>query len=481
MSTMNRREFISRMMACGAGMAVSRLGLASRPITEKPNIVFILIDDLGCRDVRCFGSTLYETPSIDRLAADGMRFTDGYAACPVCSPTRASIMTGKYPARLRLTNFIAGQRTRKGSPILPADYLLYMPAEEVTIAEVLKTAGYATCHVGKWHMGGETQYLPENQGFDVNIGGTGSGMPRSFFWPRWKGNPPIRGNFDGEYLPDRLSQEACKFIEAHNDEPFFLYLSHYAVHIPIEAKEDKVARYKARIEASPPDDGQQDNPYYAAMVESVDESVGRVMETLRRSRIDDRTIVFFFSDNGGLATLEGPHTPATTNSPLREGKGHLYEGGIREPWIVKWPGVVKPGTVCKEPVISVDFFPTICEMAAVNIGSVKTNGPIDGLSIVPLVINPAAKLNREAIYWHYPHYSNQGGRPGAAIRAGDFKLIENYEFGTLELYNLRQDIAETTNLADEMPEKVHQLHRMLRNWRRGVDANMPTPNPDYAP
>jgi len=462
-------------------MAIPRLVSGSNTSSKKPNIILILIDDLGWRDVRCFGSNLYETPNINRLAAEGMRFTDAYAACPVCSPTRASIMTGRYPARLPLTDYIAGRRTRKGSPILPANYLFYMPTEEVTIAEVLKSAGYATCHVGKWHMGGAKQYLPENQGFDVNIAGTGSGMPRSFFWPRWKGNPPIEGNFDGEYLPDRLSQEACKFIEAHKDEPFFLYLSHYAVHIPIEGKEDKIARYKAKIEATRPAKGQQKNPYYAAMVESIDDSVGRIMQTLLRLKIDDRTIVFFFSDNGGLATPEGPRTPATTNAPLRAGKGFLYEGGIREPWIVRWPGVVKPGKVCKEPVVSVDFFPTICEMAGLDPASVKTNGPIDGLSIVPLLNNPLASLHREAIYWHYPHYSNQGGRPGAAIRAADFKLIERYEFGDLELYNLKKDIGETTNLADKLPGKAHQLHRMLRRWRTGVNANMPRPNPNYLP
>ncbi|MDP2895661.1 MAG: sulfatase [bacterium] len=478
---MNRRQFLRQMMTCGAAMTMPRFMWGAPSPAHPPNIILILIDDLGWRDVGCFGSTLYETPNIDRLAAEGMRFTDAYAACPVCSPTRASIMTGKYPARIPLTNFIAGRRTREGSPILPADYLLYMPNEEVTIAEVLKSAGYATCHVGKWHMGGEKPYLPESQGFDVNIAGTGSGMPRSFFWPRWKGNPPIEGNFDGEYLSDRLSQEACGFIETHKDEPFFLYLSHYAVHIPIEGKEDKIARYKSKIETSPPPQGQQNNPYYAAMVESVDDSVGRVLETLRRLKIDDRTVIFFSADNGGLATPEGPRTPATTNAPLRAGKGYLYEGGIREPWIVKWPGVVKPGSICSVPVVSVDFFPTICEMAGLDPSSVKTKGPIDGVSIVPSLKNPSASLNREAIYWHYPHYANQGGRPGAAIRVGDFKLIEGYEFGEMELYNLRDDIGETTNLADRLPNKTQQLHRMLRRWRRTVNANMPIPNPDYNP
>jgi len=483
MGTINRREFLRCAMAYGAAMAMSRFsfGGASLPKGKRPNIVFILIDDMGWADVGCFGSNLYETPSIDRLASEGLRFTDGYAACPVCSPTRASIMTGKYPARLRLTNFIAGRRTLKGSPILPADFLVYMPNEEVTIAEVLKSAGYATCHIGKWHMGGEKEHLPESQGFDVNIGGTGSGMPRSYFWPRWKGNPPIRGNFDGEYLPDRLSEEACNFIEAHKQQPFFVYLSHHAVHIPIEGKANKVAKYQIKIKTNHPLKGQQNNPYYAAMVESVDESVGRVMDTLRRLKIDDHTIVVFFSDNGGLSVREGKYTPATTNAPLRAGKGYLYEGGIREPWIVKWPGVVRPGSVCKVPVISVDFFPTVCEMVGLDRRSVKTKGPIDGVSVVPLLKNPDATLDREAIYWHYPHFSNQGGRPGGAIRVGDFKLIERYEFGTLELYDLKKDLGETTNLADKTPHKARQLRQMLHHWRKEVNANMPRPNPNYKP
>ena len=479
----NRREFVSLVGFGAVGMLFSRFALSAERLagTQRPNIIFVLIDDMGWTDLGCYGSALYETPNIDRLAAEGMRFTDAYAACPVCSPTRASIMTGKYPARLPLTNFIAGKRTREGSPILPADYLLYMPVEEVTIAEVLKSAGYATCHVGKWHLGGEKRYWPENQGFEVNIGGSGSGMPRSYFWPQWQNNPPVRGNFDGEYLTDRLTEEACKFIESCRQKPFFLYLSHYAVHIPIEAKAEKIEKYQEKIRSSPPARGKHDNPYYAAMVESVDDGVGRVLNTLHRLKIDDRTVVMFFSDNGGLSVPEGKRTPATTNAPLRAGKGHLYEGGIREPFIVKWPGAVKPGSECSVPIVSVDFFPTICEIAGLDTRSVETNGPIDGVSVLPLLKNAQANLAREAIYWHYPHFSNQGGRPGGAVRVGDFKLIEEYEFGELELYNLNEDIGEMTNLADKMPEKTQELHRMLRRWRKDLNANMPLPNPNYGP
>ena len=468
---LSRRRFLRSAVAAAAWMAMPRMVFGARARGQKPNFVFVLIDDLGWADVGCFGSRFYETPNIDLLAAQGMKFTSGYAACPVCSPTRASIMTGKYPARLHLTDFLKGRRTRKGSPVLPAPYRDELPLEEVTIAEALKSAGYTTCHIGKWHLGGEP-YFPEHQGFDINIGGCHSGAPRSFFWPKWGDNPPVVGRREGEYLPDRLAEEAAHFIEVNKDKPFFLYLSHYAVHIPMEAKEEMIAKYRAK----PKPRGGQDNPIYAAMVESIDQSVGRVVKTLERLRIDDRTVVLFMSDNGGLSVREGKNTPATTNAPLRCGKGYLYEGGIREPWIVKWPGVVKPGSTCDVPVISVDFFPTLLEIAAVK--GVKTNGPIDGESIVPL-LKQTGGLKRDAIYWHYPHFSNQGGRPGGAIRQGDFKLIERYEDGTLELYNLERDISETNNLAYSMPDKTAELRKRLHEWRKSVDATMPPPNPDY--
>ena len=464
------------------GLLVLASAVTARAAARRPNVVFVLIDDLGWRDVGCFGSTFYETPHIDRLAATGMKFTNAYAACPVCSPTRASIMCGKYPARIRLTDFLKGRRKLKGSPILPADYADQMELDEVTIAEVLKSRGYRTCFLGKWHLGGP-KYYPQFQGFDINIGGTHHGMPRAYFWPRWKNNPPIIGKFPGENLTDRLSQEACQFIKenASKEQPFFLYLSHYAVHIPIQGKEKKIAHYKAKLSASPPRKGRQNNPYYAAMVETVDDSVGRVLNTLRRLKIDDKTIVIFFSDNGGLATREGRHTPATINAPLRAGKGYLYEGGIREPLIVRWPGVVTPGSVSDEPVVSVDFLPTICEMVGIDFRGVKTNGPVDGISMTPVLKHPAVHLPSRALYWHYPHFSNQGGRPGAAVRLGDWKLIERYEFGNLELYNLKTDPGERNNLAKRFRERAGRMRAMLVNWRQSVHANMPRPNPAYKP
>lgn len=468
---LRERVVIGLAVVVATLIAIPGVASGAPPVASKPNFVFVLIDDLGWADVGCNGSSFHDTPNVNALAADGMRFTSGYAACPVCSPTRASIMTGKYPARLHLTDYLVGRRMRKDSPVLPALYRHEVPLEEVTIAEVLKGAGYTTCHIGKWHLGGE-RFYPQHQGFDVNIGGCSSGMPRSFFWPAWGKNPPIVGRMEGEYLPDRLADEAVDFIKANKDKPFFLYLAHYAVHIPIQAKEAMIAKYKAKPH---PGTG-QDNPIYAAMVESIDQSVGRVMETLKQQEIEDRTVVIFMSDNGGLSVQEGPNTPATCNAPLRAGKGYLYEGGIRVPWIVKWPGSVKPGSTCDLPVSSVDFFPTMSEIAGLE--KVVTNGQIDGESIAPL-LRQTGKLRRDSIYWHYPHFSNQRGRPGGAIRQGDFKLIERYEDGTLELYDLKNDISEKRNLAVSMPGRAKELHKRLRDWRQSVDATMPPPNPNY--
>jgi arylsulfatase A len=464
---LNRRRFLSSTLGAAAGLMAPAVFAA--PEKRKPNIVLIVIDDMGYTDVGCYGSQFFETPNVDRLAAEGMKFTDGYAACPVCSPTRASIMTGKYPVRLQLTNFLIGRRTRLDSPILPAEYIHQLPLEEVTLAEALKTAGYATCHVGKWHLGGE-EYKPEAQGFDVNIAGAHHGAPRSFFWPNWGKNPPLQGKQEGEYLTDRLTDEAVQFIEQHQEQPFFLYFAHYAVHIPLEAKEEMIEKYKNREK---PEQG-QNNPIYAAMVESVDQSVGQVMDTLKRLGLEENTLVIFTSDNGGLSVEEGANTPATSNAPLREGKGYLYEGGIRVPFIFKLPGVIESGSVSSVPICSIDLFPTILELAGV--GEVQTNGEIDGISILP-VLQGKGEIEREALYWHYPHFSNQGGRPGGAIRQGEYKLIERYEDGTLQLYNLVDDISETENLAHELPEKTRELADKLIAWRERVKANMPVVNP----
>jgi arylsulfatase A-like enzyme len=439
---------------------------------ERPNFVFILIDDMGWRDVGCNGSTFYETPNIDRLAAAGMRFTDGYAACPVCSPTRASILTGKYPARLHLTDWLPGRADRPSQMLLRPKFLQHLPLEEVTIAEALKPLGYVSASVGKWHLGGP-DYYPEKQGFDVNVGGCDKGSPPSYFFPyknRAFSLPGLEEGREGEYLTDRLTAEAEKFLDKNRDRPFFLYLAHHAVHIPLQAKKDVVARYRDKVRPGQ----EQDNPVYAAMVESVDDSVGRVLKKLEELGVADPTVVIFTSDNGGLSVKEGPNTPATSNAPLRAGKGYLYEGGIREPLLVRWPGATKAGSTCDVPVCSIDFYPTILEAA----GAKRGGGAVDGVSLVPL-LRQAGEPRRDALYWHYPHYSNQGGKPGGAVRQGRYKLIESYEDGNLELYDLREDVGEANDLARKLPEKTRELHRLLREWRTAVGAQMPAPNPEY--
>jgi arylsulfatase A-like enzyme len=438
--------------------------------TTRPNFVFILIDDMGWRDLGCYGSTFYETPNIDRLTSQGMRFTNAYAAAPVCSPTRASILTGKYPARLHLTDFLSGRADRPSQKLLRPKALQYLPLEEVTIPRALKPLGYVSASIGKWHLGREP-YYPEKHGFDVNIGGTDTGSPPGgHFHFR---TPTLIARSDDEYLTDRLTEEAEKFIEKNKDKPFFLYLSHYAVHIPLQAKQALIAKYQAKATTMPG----QHNAIYAAMVESVDEGVGRVMSKLDDLHLSQRTVVFFMSDNGGLSAHEGPNTPATSNVPLREGKGFLYEGGIREPLIIKWPGATKPGSVCDVPVSSIDFYPTILEMAG---GKADPPQVIDGVSLVPL-LKQTGGWKRETLYWHYPHYSNQGGKPSGAIRRGDFKLIEFYEDGRLDLYDLSKDVGEQNDLTTKEPEKTKQLHALLVGWRKSVDAQMPTMNPKYEP
>ena len=485
---MNRRDFLkaasagAALFACGGASA--SLGTGRAP--ARPNFVFFLIDDLGWADLGCYGSTFYETPNIDRLAAQGMRFTNAYAACPVCSPTRASIVTGKYPARLGITQWIGG-------PNEPTPYRHYLPLEEVTIAEALKEAGYATGFVGKWHLStrGEDrfQYYPDRQGFDVNIGGDWSGAPPTYFYPYKKGNRTLEsmpaGGQEGEYLTDRLTDESLKFLDANKDKPFLLYLSHYAVHTPIESKPALTEKYQDKAKTLPPQDGPhaqpvygryktrmvQDNAAYAGMVQSVDESVGRVMDKLEALGLENNTIVLFMSDNGGLSTVprEGP----TCNLPLRAGKGWLYEGGIREPMLIKWPGTARPGSECDETVTSTDFYPTMLEMAGLP---PQPEQHVDGVSLVPL-LKGTGTLGREAVYWHYPHYHGSGNRPSGAVRAGDYKLIEWYEDGQVELYNLKDDLSEKRDLAAAEPKQTAALRQMLHTWRDRMNAKMPAGAP----
>ena len=436
----------------------------------RPNVVMIVADDLGWADLGCYGSTFHETPNLDRLARSGMRFRNGYAACPVCSPSRAAIMTGKTPARLQLTDWLPGRPDRPSQRLLRPEFRQQLPLEEITLAEALKPSGYATASVGKWHLGGPA-YWPEHQGFDVNLGGTETGSPPGGYFG-FK-TPSMTANSADQYLTDRLTDEAVAFIERNRDRPFFAYLPHYAVHIPLQAKPGTTEKFKAKPEGG----SAQSNAIYAAMLESLDQGVGRILTTLESLKIADRTVIVFTSDNGGLSVKEGPNTPATSNAPLRAGKGHLYEGGIRVPFLIRWPGVTVPGSVCEVPVSGQDLYPTVVEIAGI-----KPSGDrmIDGESLVPL-LRGGEVLKRDTLFWHYPHYSNQGGRPGGAVRQGRLKLIEHYEDGHRELYDLDRDPGERHDIAAEHPDEAARLREQLENWRVSVAARMPRANPAFDP
>ncbi|MEQ2007692.1 MAG: sulfatase-like hydrolase/transferase, partial [Limisphaerales bacterium] len=462
-------------------VAVCSLELAAHA-APKPNFIFFLIDDLGRNDLGCYGSKFYRTPNLDRMAAQGVKFSDAYSACPVCSPTRASIMTGKYPARLHLTDWLPGRGDRPDHRLARPQINQQLALDEVTIAERLKAAGYVTAHVGKWHLGGEG-FEPQKQGFDINIAGDSTGTPRSYFAPF--GGKGKEGKFismtgladakDGEYLTDRLTTEAEKIIAANKDKPFFLYFAHYAVHTPLRAKADYIAKYPQVAGKA----GQQTNAIYAAMMESMDESIGRILKQLDDLKLADNTYVFFTSDNGGLATLEGPGTPATINSPLREGKGYLYEGGIRVPLLVRGPGIA-PGSTATNAMSSVDYLPTIVELA--GLAAPKPTESVDGVTLAPLLKGTGAPAARP-LFWHYPHYANQGGKPGGVIRDGDWKLIEFYETGRVELFDLKNDFRENRNLAEDPTHaaRVKTLVSKLDTWRIRTGAQMMQPNRAYRP
>ncbi|MHC5055194.1 MAG: sulfatase [Planctomycetota bacterium] len=478
---MKRRGFLK---TTGLGAAALALPLATRramAAPARPNFLFILVDDLGWRDVGMNGCEFYETPNVDRLARGGMRFTDAYAACPVCSPTRASIMTGKYPARLGITNWIPGHDPKNRKLLAPRN-VNDLPLEEHTLAETFRDAGYATFYAGKWHLGGKG-FHPDKQGFEVNVGGNSSGSPRGGYFCPYK-NPELPDGPEGEYLTDRLGAETAKFIEANRDRPFLACLSFYTVHTPLQPKPEYVAKYKRKLETMPGTDGKatrregdgvtrirQDNAVFAGMVHSMDENVGQVLRKLEKLGLASTTVVIFMSDNGGLSTLKraGP----TSNEPLRAGKGWLYEGGIREPMVVRWPGVTKPGSVCSVPVTSTDFYPTMLEMAGLD---ARPEQHMDGVSIVPL-LRGGKSLAREAVYWHFPHYHGSRSLPAGAVRAGDWKLIEFFEDMRVELYDLGEDIGERNDLAATEPGKVDELRRMLHEWRGSVGAKMPRANP----
>ena len=449
-------------LICCVLLATACLAAGAEQPAARPNIVFVLADDMGWTDLGCCGSQYYETPNIDRLAAQGMRFTDAYSACTVCSPSRASVMTGQYPARLHITDWIAGHK-RPFAKLSVPDWTMQLSPEIPNVARVLKSAGYATASIGKWHLGPEACW-PDRQGFDLNVGGCDKGQPPSYFAP-YK-IPTLKEGPDGEFLSDRLTAEALTFIERNKDKPFFLYLPHYAVHTPIQSKPAVVEKYKAKQDKAAP----HHNPGYAALVESVDDSVGRLLDKLDALKLSDRTVIVFTSDNGGLLGC-------TSNAPLRAGKGSAYEGGVRVPLIVKWPGVTRPGSVSAAPVISADYFPTLLAMAG---AAAPGTHAVDGASLVPL-LKQSGPLTRDALYWHYPHYHPGGATPYGAVREGDFRLVEFYEDGRVELYNLKDDIGETKDLAAAMPDKAAALRQKLEAWRTRVGAQMPSPNPDHDP
>lgn len=472
-----------------AGALLLALFASTPVIADEPtNFVFFLVDDLGWADVGCFGSSFHETPHIDALAASGMKFTNGYAACPVCSPTRASIMTGRHPVRVDITDWIPGAAaSRAYNPrfqhIEDRDNLAL---DEVTIAEVLKQHDYQTFFAGKWHLGSEG-HLPTDQGFDFNIGGHHRGSPPGGYYSPFK-NPYLPDRKPNEYLTERLTDESIQFLERRDRQrPFLLYLSYYNVHTPVQPYRKRVDHYVAKAEQQfdgPVDPIQerrglsrarQDNPQFASMVAAVDDSVGSILAKLKEASLAENTVVIFFSDNGGLCTLRSPGS--TSNLPLRSGKGWLYEGGIREPMIIRAPGVTTAGSVSDVPVVSTDFFPTMLELAGLPL---QPDVHSDGISLAPLLQGESLQTDR-ALYWHYPHYHGSTWTPGAAIRDGKWKLIEFYEFDETELYDLSRDIGETNDLSQSMPEKTAELKAKLRAWQQRMNAKMPKPNPDYDP
>lgn len=456
---------------------------------DSLNVIVIHVDDLGWADLSVQGSTYYETPHIDGLASKGIRFTDAYSAASVCSPTRAALLTGRYPARIGITDWI--RSGFQGGTIPddrknPTEYIgetdkklltppnpLWMEHDEITIAEILKEAGYISAHIGKWHLGPYDWY-PESQGFDINIGGTDFGQPPSFFDPYYNERQgyieTLEPKNEGEYLTDREADEAVAFIRKHQDQPFFLHFANYAVHTPIQAKEETIERFESKPKTN------QRDPVYAAMVYSVDQAVGKIINKLKELDLFDKTLIIFTSDNGGLIDQNGDRF--TDNSPLRSGKGYPYEGGIRVPMIINWPGVVKPASISYEPVSSIDIMPTIVDAVGL---SLPEDRPIDGLSLVEHIKTGGQELiERDDLIWHFPHY-RQGHTipPYSIIRNGKWKLLKWWEGPTFELYNLLEDIGEQNNLADEMPDKVDELNTMLIEKLEDMNAKLPRKNPDY--
>jgi arylsulfatase A len=504
---------------------------------KKLNVIFFLVDDLGWADLGYEGSTLYHTPNIDAFAKRAVRFSNAYSTCPVCSPSRASILTGEYPARLHLTDWLPGRKNFPFQKLKNANTVQHLPYDQPTLPHVLKDNGYHTAIFGKWHLGEEMDST-QRQGFGLHVPDWNRGWPNETYFSPY-GLKGLEGGPNGEYLTDRLTTEALKWVETNKDQPFFLYLAHFAVHDPIMGRGDLVVKYEHELNQRPhasgapfvlegnPDDANplspekltalmkqdkrfdafgllpqrtvkikqhQDNPQFAAMVESMDESLGRVLAKLKELDLDQNTVVIFFSDNGGMSAMNlgNPQKSgskykldkqySTSNLPLRGGKGWLYEGGIREPLLIYWPNGTKNGTVCDTPVIGTDFYATILDMLQVHATHAADDGK-DGVSLVPLLKGEASdKLVNRPIYWHWPHYSNHGAQsPGGAVRLGNYKLIEYYENNTVQLFDLQNDPAEQHDLSHTATDKARELTSLLHAWRKQVNAEMPVPNPDYDP
>jgi arylsulfatase A len=463
------------------GVLMAWLAFATALAAQPRNIVVILADDLGAVDLGCYGADLHQTPRLDALARDTVLFRQAYAAAPVCSPTRAALMTGKHPARVGITIWSEGSlREAANRRLLQGQSRHDLPLEEVTLAERLQAQGYVTALVGKWHLG-DAEHAAETQGFEVNIGGTRWGAPHSFFWP-YRGTGRFGQEFryvpglplgkEGDYLTDKLTDAAIRFIDSAGQRPFFLYLAHHAPHTPIEAPQPLVERFTAALRP----EFKHQNPAYAAMVSNLDDNVGRVLDHLQRRGLADNTIVVFTSDNGGYIGVDrrsGFSVPCTSNAPLRSGKGSLYEGGIRVPLLVRWPGITAGERV--QPVVTTDLFFTIAATAG---ATVEAEHPRDGVDLAPLLRSADARSDRGDLFWHYPHYY-ETTTPVSAIRAGDWKLLEYFEDGRRELYNLRDDPAESRNVAISEPQRAGELATRLAAWRKDVDARLPQPNPQY--
>jgi arylsulfatase A-like enzyme len=469
-------------------------------IKEK-NVLFILVDDLGYSDIGAYNpNTFYETPNVDALARSGVMFTEGYAASPVCSPSRAAIMTGKHPTRLQATEwFHSHQYPHRVERYMPAESKDFMSEDEITLAEIYQANGYKTAFIGKWHLGEEKSQFPQNQGFDVNIAGTAYGYPIGGYFSPYK-NPSIEDGPDGEYLTDRLTNEAVSLIRdyANQDDPFLLYLSFYTVHTPLQAPGVDIEKYQAKREGSSTKGNdfaqeqqyfvsedtprkvriRQNHPTYAAMVENMDRNVGRVLSALDEAGLTNDTVVVFTSDNGGLSTSEGL---PTSNLPLRGGKGWLYEGGIKVPFIVRAPDQQITGLQTSQLAVGMDFIPTLASLTFITLPELTH---MDGVDLTPAMRSDTNVPNERALFWHYPHYSNQGGFPGAAVRKGNYKLLQNFEDGSLQLYNLEDDINEKTDIKDKHPDKLAELKSLLNEWyvetdarflRRKTNINSPEP------